>query len=160
MTTPTFTQHAAALLAWLDTANPRTEHEISMRIMKIGEEFGEAVAAYIGMTGQNPRKGVTHTLDDLTAELCDVIVTAMVALASVTGDAEQAGQHIDRHLTKRYTRLLERIRSTGRCLLCLGAKEIVTRRHHPGGGWHDIIQPCPVCQPAAVNAAVAEEVPW
>jgi hypothetical protein len=158
MTTPTFAQHAAVLLAWLDAANPRTEHEISMRIMKVGEEFGEAVAAYIGMTGQNPRKGVTHTVDDLTAELCDVIVTAMVALASVAGDAGQAGQLIDRHLSKRFARLIERIRAGGCCLLCMGAKETVTRRQH-AGGWHDIIAACPVCQPTAA-APLTEEVPW
>ncbi|WP_181020000.1 MazG-like family protein [Nonomuraea typhae] len=115
MTTPTIAQHVAVLLAWLDATNPRTDHEISMRIMKIGEEYGEAVAAYIGMTGQNPRKGVTHTRDDLTTELCDVIVTAMVALASVAGDADRAGQLIDEHLTKRFARLIERIHAAEPC---------------------------------------------
>lgn len=154
-TPPAITQHVTVLLAWLDAANPRTDHEISMRLMKIGEEFGEVVSAYIGMTGQNPRKGVTHTMDDLTAELCDVIVTAMVALASLAGDADQAEQVINQHLTKRFTRLIERIHATDQCLLCVGAKEAVTRRHRPGGH-HDVIQPCPICRPTTV----AQEVPW
>ncbi|MEU1071877.1 MULTISPECIES: MazG-like family protein [unclassified Streptomyces] len=77
-----------ALTAWLDAENGRDPHEMAMRIMKIAEEAGEASAAYIGMTGQNPRKGTTHTQADLEAELADVAVTALVALASLTTDAE------------------------------------------------------------------------
>ncbi|WP_147268435.1 MazG-like family protein [Spongiactinospora rosea] len=34
-------------------------------ILKIAEEFGEAVQAYIGITGQNPRKGVYGTREDV-----------------------------------------------------------------------------------------------
>lgn len=44
----------ADITAWLDTANPRTAHEDSMRVLKLVEEAGEAAAAYIGMVGQNP----------------------------------------------------------------------------------------------------------
>ncbi|MEV0229323.1 MazG-like family protein [Nonomuraea sp. NPDC050786] len=110
--TPSLAHHVAVLIAWLDAHNPRTDHEIATRIMKIGEEFGEVVSAYIGMTGQNPRKGITATRDDLTSELCDVIVTAAVALASVAGDAEQAEQLINAHLSARFARLLTRIHHT------------------------------------------------
>jgi selenocysteine lyase/cysteine desulfurase len=46
--------HIARTLAWLDAANGRGPHEIAVRVMKIAEETGEAVAAYIGMTGQPP----------------------------------------------------------------------------------------------------------
>ena len=74
----------AALAAWLDTNNGTSEHEQAMRLMKLSEETGEVMQAYIGMTGQNPRKGVTHTRADVTDELCDVIVTAMVALHQFT----------------------------------------------------------------------------
>jgi hypothetical protein len=75
------------LVAWLNSHNEVTDHELTLRIAKIGEEFGEAMAARIGMIGQNPRKGVTHTGADLAGELCDVIVTAAVALTSLYGDA-------------------------------------------------------------------------
>jgi hypothetical protein len=51
-----------------------------LRIMKLTEETGEVTQAVTGTLGQNPRKGVTHTWDDVQAELCDVIFTAMVAL--------------------------------------------------------------------------------
>ncbi|MFI6530822.1 MazG-like family protein [Nonomuraea sp. NPDC050547] len=101
----TLPQHVAALLSWLNTANPPTEHEIAMRIMKIGEEFGEVVAAYIGVTGQNPRKGVSATPAELTGELCDVIIAAMAALATVAGDVGQAERLLNEHLSARHPRL-------------------------------------------------------
>jgi hypothetical protein len=78
------------LVAWLNSHNTPDDHELTLRIAKIGEEFGEAMAARIGMVGQNPRKGVTHTRMDLGGELCDVIVTAAVALTSLFGDATVA----------------------------------------------------------------------
>ena len=76
----------ADITAWLDTANPRTPREDSMRVLKLVEESGEAAAAYIGMVGQNPRKGVTHTLADLLGELADVALTALCAIQHFTGD--------------------------------------------------------------------------
>jgi hypothetical protein len=48
------------------------------------EEVGEVSQAWIGVTGQNPRKGVTHTIAAVRDELCDVILTAAVALGSVS----------------------------------------------------------------------------
>jgi hypothetical protein len=79
---------AGQLAAWLDanTSLP-PEHSTLLRLMKLSEEVGEVTAAVIGVLGQNPRKGVTHTWDDVHAELCDVILTAMVALATITPDA-------------------------------------------------------------------------
>lgn len=76
--------------AWLDQSNFRMNPELdeSMRIMKIGEEYGETVAAYIGMTGQNPRKGVTHSRSDVLAELSDVVITAMCAIQHFTQDGD------------------------------------------------------------------------
>jgi phosphoribosyl-ATP pyrophosphohydrolase len=67
------------------TVAPDTEK--LLRIMKLTEEAGEVTQAVIGTLGQNPRKGITHTWDDVQAELCDVMFTAMVALATLTPDA-------------------------------------------------------------------------
>jgi hypothetical protein len=78
----------AEINAWFETHNGPSPHEDAMRVMKCGEEFGEAVAAYIGMTGQNPRKGVTHTLDDLLLELADVALSALCAIQHFTQDIE------------------------------------------------------------------------
>lgn len=89
----------ASITRWLDIANVNTPEDGAMRVMKIGEEigevnevwlslldakFGKAVAAYIGMTGQNPRKGHTHTQADLCMELADVAITALCAMAYFT----------------------------------------------------------------------------
>ncbi|AUH41766.1 MazG-like family protein [Streptomyces sp. CMB-StM0423] len=76
------------LCAWLDEESPvqgRTGR--LLRILKVGEEYGEVAAAVHGLLGSNPRKGRTHTIDDICEELCDVIVTSMVALASISDDA-------------------------------------------------------------------------
>jgi hypothetical protein len=97
--------HVARTVAWLDAANGRGPHEIAVRVMKIAEETGEAVSAYIGLTGQNPRKGVTADPDDLAGELCDVVLAALVALATITGGTPQAESALHRHVTARAIRL-------------------------------------------------------
>jgi len=68
-----------------------------LRIMKLTEETGEVTQAVTGTLGQNPRKGVTHTWEDVQAELCDVIFTAMVALTTLTPDARET---FDGHLAR------------------------------------------------------------
>lgn len=57
--------------------------EILLRGLKAAEESGELAQAVIGVTGQNPRKGHSHTWDDVLAEAVDVCVTALVFVASV-----------------------------------------------------------------------------
>jgi NTP pyrophosphatase (non-canonical NTP hydrolase) len=78
------------IIKWLDGSSTHgPEITKLIRIMKLTEEAGEVTQAVIGTLGQNPRKGVTHTWEDVQAELCDVIVTAMVALATLTPDARE-----------------------------------------------------------------------
>ena len=96
--------HVARTVAWLDADGGRGPHEIAVRVMKIAEETGEAVSAYIGLTGQNPRKGVTHTWEDVQGELCDVVITALVALRTLTPDTREV---FTRHLEKVTARSLE-----------------------------------------------------
>jgi NTP pyrophosphatase (non-canonical NTP hydrolase) len=94
------------IVNWLDASTvlpPETEK--LLRIMKLTEEAGEVTQAVIGTMGQNPRKGVTHTWDDVHAELCDVIFTAMVALTTLTPDAPKI---FDDHLTRVANRSLRR----------------------------------------------------
>ncbi|NED31046.1 MazG-like family protein [Streptomyces sp. SID8499] len=76
------------LVAWLDQQNGRDQKEITLRLLKLTEEAGEVAQAWIGVTGQNPRKGVTHTMPQVQDELRDVIVTAAVALASIVGNPD------------------------------------------------------------------------
>jgi NTP pyrophosphatase (non-canonical NTP hydrolase) len=92
------------IVRWLDdssTLAPETEK--LLRIMKLTEEAGEVTQAVIGTLGQNPRKGVTHTWEDVQAELCDVIFTAMVALTTLTPDARET---FDGHLARVASRSL------------------------------------------------------
>lgn len=94
----------AAITRWLDESNVSVPGDDAMRIMKLGEDIGETrqavegyfaalgmgygrvTEAYIGMVGQNPRKGVTHNMDDVLAELADVVVTALSAIQHFTQD--------------------------------------------------------------------------
>ncbi|WP_338695962.1 MazG-like family protein [Streptomyces sp. Q6] len=76
------------LRAWLDENNASPPREaLLLRMLKLSEEVGEVAEAVIGAVGQNPRKGVSHTWQDVESELCDVVVTALVALGTLTPDA-------------------------------------------------------------------------
>lgn len=70
---------------------------VLLRVLKLSEEVGEVAEAVIGTTGQNPRKGVTHTWDDVQSELCDVAITALVALRTLTPEARAVFEgHLER----------------------------------------------------------------
>lgn len=92
----------AAARAWLDEHNGDAEPELGLRMLKIVEEAGEAAAAWIGTLGQNPRKGVTHSRQDVADELGDVAFTALVAAASLGYDPREV---LARVATKVRTRL-------------------------------------------------------
>jgi NTP pyrophosphatase (non-canonical NTP hydrolase) len=62
--------------AWLDEHNGTAPPEIGLRVLKIVEEAGEAAAAWIGVMGNNPRKGITHSRQDVADELGDVAFTS------------------------------------------------------------------------------------
>jgi NTP pyrophosphatase (non-canonical NTP hydrolase) len=94
----------AALNAWLDRSNPASQHEDAMRLFKIMEEAGEVAEAYIGMVGQNPRKGVTHTLDDVLGELADVVMTALCAIQHFTQDVSATERIVTEKAAKTRTR--------------------------------------------------------
>ncbi|QKW06909.1 hypothetical protein HUT18_11410 [Streptomyces sp. NA04227] len=93
------------LREWLDAESPLAPDVARiMRVLKITEEAGEVAEAMHGMLAANPRKGASHTEDDVRKELCDVILTSMVALASFTPDAagvfdERLRQIADRSLS-------------------------------------------------------------
>ncbi|MFI6449275.1 MazG-like family protein [Kitasatospora sp. NPDC050543] len=78
------------LVTWLDQESGLSGgDERLLRILKLSEEVGEVGAAVIGATGQNPRKGVTHSWEDVEHELCDVVFSALVALRTLTPDARE-----------------------------------------------------------------------
>ncbi|QSB17486.1 MazG-like family protein [Natronosporangium hydrolyticum] len=78
-----------AAVAWLDEHQGTGREQQTIRILKLTEEAGEAARAWIGATGQNPRHAVTHSVDDVAAELADTAITALVAIESLGCDANQ-----------------------------------------------------------------------
>ncbi|MCX4609348.1 MazG-like family protein [Streptomyces mirabilis] len=75
---------------WLDEQSPVSgDLAKAMRVLKIGEEFGEVAEALHGAMRANPRKGASHTWDDVHKELVDVAITSLIALASLTPDAQK-----------------------------------------------------------------------
>ncbi|MGR3872946.1 MazG-like family protein [Streptomyces graminifolii] len=86
------------LWTWLDRVDPLDGKEgMLLCMLKMSEEVGEVAQAVIGVTGQNPRKGVTHTWEDVQGELCDVVISALVALRTLTPDTREV---FTRHLAR------------------------------------------------------------
>lgn len=82
-------EHAGKTHAWIRRSDRERSSENfradrHLRLMKVFEEAGEAAQALIGVEGQNPRKGVTHSKADVASELCDVIIAAVVAMHDYT----------------------------------------------------------------------------
>ncbi|ARP69971.1 hypothetical protein LK07_09445 [Streptomyces pluripotens] len=89
----------------LEASRPHTGTEgVLLRVLKLSEEVGEVAEAIIGTTGQNPRKGITHTWEDVQAELCDVAITALVALRTLTPEAREVFvRHLGRVASRPHT---------------------------------------------------------
>ncbi len=107
---------AELALTWLDIERPRTDHEITLRVMKIAGEAGEVVDAYEGWIGHNPRKGVYATQQDVYEELCDIILTAAVTLGTLAGDIPAARKILSEFVearTARFRGLLDSAPSPG-----------------------------------------------
>jgi NTP pyrophosphatase (non-canonical NTP hydrolase) len=60
-------------------ANSDLENFLLRTSVKLAEETGELAEAIIGVTAQNPRKGQTHTYEDVDKELLDIATTALGA---------------------------------------------------------------------------------
>ena len=90
------------LYAWLEANREHDGAEgLLLRVLKLSEEVGEVAQAVIGATGQNPRKGTTHSWEDVGAELCDVVITALVALRTLTPEAREVfAAHLERVRTR------------------------------------------------------------
>jgi hypothetical protein len=93
---------------WIDNSASNslrdTEAKLWGRVSKIGEEFGETIAALIGATGQNPRKGITHDLSDVRKELLDVAVTALGAVEHIDGHGFNAIPALLNHINSVWAR--------------------------------------------------------
>lgn len=73
----------------LDSKRPDlagTELQLWRRVTKVCEESGEVWRALSGYVSENPRKGQTHSLDDLRGELLDTASAALCAWAHLNGN--------------------------------------------------------------------------
>lgn len=118
MTEPalTLTRYTTAVSAWLDGTQRATvkgildgmtpaDLQALFQVIKLVEEAGEVAQAVVGMYAVNPRKGPTATREDVLDELCDVIVTAEVAMNTLAGSPDAAQAHLDDYLARRHARL-------------------------------------------------------
>lgn len=96
------------LSRWIDEHNVRRDPEAVLwgRVSKIGEEFGEVIQSLIGYTGQNPRKGFTHSRDDVQEELLDVAVTALCAIEHLRGHDGRALAELDDKIRRVHLRAI------------------------------------------------------
>lgn len=94
------------LSEWFDAGNAHRDPEAVTwgRLAKLAEEQGEVIEAFIGATGQNPRKGVTHTIADVRKELFDVAITALGAIEHLDGHQGNALRDLDATIVSVATR--------------------------------------------------------
>jgi len=80
------------------------------RCTKAVQEIGEVMEALAGVVGENPRKGVTHTMDDVEDELLDVAVSALGAVAHLHDNACEVAGLLAAHVHKIHARMKEATR--------------------------------------------------
>lgn len=86
--------HIESLAKYYGKNVPPGATALGWQVIKLMEEMGEVAQSFIGYSGQNPRKGDVYVpAEDVVKELCDVIITGMVALATSTLDPEAALEH-------------------------------------------------------------------
>ena len=94
----------SALINSTYPANIDAEAALWRRCAKVSEEAGEVTEALLGMLGENPRKGYTHTESDVIHELLDVALAALGACAHIRPDMDTAAA-LACHATTRLARL-------------------------------------------------------
>lgn len=99
----TITELAATFEAGDSGRSLPIEEQWTLQVLKIGEEFGEAAQAVVGVRGTNPRKGQSHSWEDVQAEVADTAITALVALARMRPDA---ADYFARQIAEKSSRFL------------------------------------------------------
>ena len=99
----------AIVSEWIDQApaNAARDPEAQTwgRLSKVAEECGEVISAFIGATGQNPRKGVCDSDEHVVEELLDVALTALAAWEHMTGNNGGSGKALAAHTLLRMKRV-------------------------------------------------------
>ncbi len=93
-----------------NTAAPYREQPLAgdwARITKVCEEAGEVWKALSKATGENPRKGVCGTWDELLEELGDTASAALCAIQHITKDEARTADVFVAALEKAHRRVSE-----------------------------------------------------
>lgn len=91
--------------AWLDSAvSPEylaqpLARDIT-RLSKLFEEAGEALKKFSQATGENPRKGVTSTMEEVLDEVGDAWLTAILGVQHFTKDTAETARILRRAMHK------------------------------------------------------------
>lgn len=99
--------HLTNISIWLDEYNGDLDPQARTwgRLAKLAEETGEVVSSYIGVTGQNPRKGIYKTMEDVGHELLDVAITALGAYEHIMDNEGVAMEAFGDYVASRSARL-------------------------------------------------------
>jgi NTP pyrophosphatase (non-canonical NTP hydrolase) len=93
------------------TGQPYREQPLALtwaRVTKVCEESGEVWRALSKMTGENPRKGICGTEDELLGELGDTASAAICAIQHLTKDTAETWAIVSAALIKARRRVAER----------------------------------------------------
>lgn len=126
-TPPTFAEHVRSISASISASYPADldpEAHTWRRVMKVAEEVGKVTQSLSGYLGENPRKGQTHTLDDLRSELLDVALAALGAVSHLGGDDDDTAAM----LTQRAAFIHQRLATT------LGKAQVKDGSPEPSAG--------------------------
>lgn len=70
------------------------------RITKLFEEAGEAIKKFSEATGENPRKGVTSTMEEVLDEAGDAYLTAILLVQHFTKDPARTAAVLRKAMAK------------------------------------------------------------
>ncbi|MEU7119210.1 MazG-like family protein [Streptomyces zaomyceticus] len=62
------------------------EEQWTLQVLKLSEEVGEAAQAVLGVRAVNPRKGRSHSWEQVQEEVVDAVITGMVTLTRMRPD--------------------------------------------------------------------------
>lgn len=77
------------------------------RLSAISVSLGKSVSTLIGATGQNPRKGVTHSQDDVVNEVLDVVMTGLLCAQHMLKNSSTVRMRFRAKQERTYLRMLE-----------------------------------------------------
>jgi NTP pyrophosphatase (non-canonical NTP hydrolase) len=91
--------------AWLDSAVSPEYREQPLarditRITKLFEEAGEVIKKHSEATGENPRKGIASTMEEVLDEAGDVFLTAILLIQHFTKDRQETAMILRRAMHK------------------------------------------------------------